>query len=316
MRARRSVTIAAVALAVGALALAGTVPAGAHTDKLFTVDMPNSATSIFSTVDKSTAVVTPLGPAIPGDTTMFSVEIHDEVGYAVGYIDEGTGIVSWNHSNGQLTGSVQLNYPGEFEAGSVQGLDTVVNGGLPNGTLLTYAQLDGTLWLASVNPATGLLTPVVDLTVPWDDYSEESIATDPTTGITYLFFDDDAGPVYFTADLVLGTVDGPFSLDVLADELEVDRVLGADFDAAGTLWFLAGGWLNSTVGAFNETVNAVGHGETTGSIPGLQLTVDPAPVLPATGLDAAASTPLAATALALLLAGGAVVVLRRRRSVP
>ena len=312
MRARRTATAAAAVLVVGALALAGSAPAGAHTDQLFTVDMPNSGTSIFSTIDKSTAVVTPVGPAVPGDSPMTAVEIYDEVGYAVGRTDGVSVIATWDHTTGALTGAVPLTYPGEFNESSVEGLDTVVNGGLPNGTLLTYAELDGTLWLASINPVTGVLTGVVDLSVPWDDYSEDSIATDPTTGITYLFFDDDAGPVYFIADLVLGTVSGPFFLDAIADDLGVDYLLGADFDAAGTLWFIAQGTLGSTTGPFSETVGAVGHGDLTGSVPGRQLTVDPGPMLPATGMDVTTFIAAGAAAIVLLLAGGAVLVLRRR----
>lgn len=309
-----------VAAATTALALAVTVPVSAHTGLLFTVSSPDGSTSTFASISTANAAVTPIGGALPGAS---GVEIFGETAYAV--LDDGQ-FVTWDHNTGALLTSVPLTISDEFELDSVYGLDTTTDG-----TVLAYASVSylndeevvvEEQWVSSIDVATGAITPLVEVTDvnPYLD----SIATNPVTGITYSFIDENDGlPQYVTLDLAAGTHSERVELPGIADALGGGYFGGADFDPSGTLWFYyfsvgadaSSAVLASTTGEFGAASGAVVSGPIE-NIDSVNLAYDPyvaaAPALANTGVDASA---LGLGALALFGAGAIALLVVRRRTV-
>lgn len=310
-------------VALGALVVAGltfaAAPVGAHTGSLFTVTDEGS----FATISGADASVAPLSPSNLGDYSVNGIEIFNEVGYVLLTQSDDTDtnylVATWDHSTGALGTPVQLVGELDVTLNSVYGLDTT-----NDGTLLAFADvtvLEGEFpinytWVVSIDPATGLVTGLVDITgaTPYED----SLATDPTTGITYAFVDEDLGlPQYLQLDLAAGTFTGPTDLDEIQATLGDGYIYGADFDTAGTLWFYYNGFdedndgLSYTTGPFSETVEGVFVGEPNVSVNEVNLAYDPyvAPQLAATGLPL---LPLALAGAGLLGLGGLAFASRRR----
>ena len=345
MRARKAFTHVGLAIAGAAvLSVAVVAPAGAHTDSLFTaVYLPdgNINTGQFATISKTDASLTPFGADVPADVRFNAIEIYDETGYAVGTQDGVYPvIVTWDHSTGTTGTPIVVHMPQEGTVYRIWGLDTVVNGDLPDGTLLVRAEVrddedNASQWVGSVDPVTGVFTPLVELSGQGVPLYVDSLATDPTTGITYALADESDGmPQFLTLDLVAGTWTGPIDLTEIAESLGEGFMWGTDFDASGSLWFYYNVFetdadpLARTVGAFGADVSAVSSGlipfaDGTTLLVGA-LTVDPAgttppadpepaaPTLPATGTSADVGM---LGAVVLLVFGTIAVVIARRRSV-
>ncbi len=239
--------IATVALTTLGLVAAGT--ASAHTSNMYTyvVFDENVEQAGFATYGKTDGVTTLLPTTfVPTQVNVSGIEVNGEKGTAL----IGADVRTWNHTSGDIESSVAtfVSVAGAFSANLnfFTGLDTLNDG--TTVTLLGYdvQATDGGSFtdhyaIASVDAVTGALVPIVDLTeilkvegVPTYDFN--SLATDPRTGITYVFLEDDPGSCYFLAVDVaaqsIGTVtefDGVYFVEGLIE--------GADFDADGTLFF-------------------------------------------------------------------------------
>lgn len=326
--ARFSARLGLVAAAALALATAVAVPASSHTGSLFTVapiiETPNAQ---FATINATTAAISPLGPT--STAGMNGIEIVNETGYAITYedIDDDTtlhSISTWDHTTGTLLSSVPISLGVAGLITEVEGLDS-----LPDGTLIAYVYAeveDGEfdvpeIWIASINPTTGLATFLVEITdLDDEDFFTNSLATNPVTGITYGFIDyDDGDPLVITLDLVAGTHSAPVLLSGLVDEFGEGYVAGADFDTAGTLWFyyvVFGDGDTSVLASTSGTIDASSVPATFAELTqfaNLQnLAYDPyVPQLAATGVPVLA---VAAGGAALLGAGALALFARRRRA--
>jgi hypothetical protein len=153
----------------------------------------------------------------------------------------------------------------------------------------------------------------------------DGLATDPTTGITYAFTDENDGmPQYFELDLAVGTYTGPTDLTGIHDSFDNGYLAEADFNSAGVLFFYYvqfaegqdPGLLGVASGTFSSTVGAdfAGGGATQPIVDLTNLTVGPSVVKPAlanTGLPIAG---MVVGGVALLGAGLAAVYITRRRA--
>lgn len=316
----------AAALALGA---AAAVPASGHTGSLFTVlTGPEVSGSQMATINATTAAIT--GFSAPVDLFINGIEIVNETAYAITEteIDDDTSeysIAVWDHTTGALLSSVPivLSVPGLVT--SVEGLDA-----LPDGTLIAYVSAEveegefdvPEIWVASINPTTGAVTFLVELTDLDDvDFYTDSLATDPISGVTYGFIDyDDGDPLVVRLDLAGGTYSGPVLLSGLIDELGDGYVVGADFDTAGTLWFyyvIFGDGNTNVLVSTSGDISAATVPETVSEVTQLaalqNLAYDPyVPQLAATGFPVLV---VAAGGAALLGAGAIALFSRRRREV-
>lgn len=328
-RAAARLTLAGIAAV--ALSAAVALPATGHTGHLFTALIPaDSSNGQFGTIDPVTGVISSVGS--PQASALQGIEIVAETGYAI-TATSGDGpttyaIATWDHTTGVITGSVPIALPVAGFVDSVEGLDS-----LPDGTLIAYLYADiesgefdvPEIWVVSINPATGMTTFLVEITALDDEeFYTDSLATDPTTGITYGFIDyDDGDPLVITLDLVGGTYSGPVLLSGLQNEFGDGYVGGADYDTAGTLWFyyvIFGGEeednvdvLASTSGPIDElTVSETVSAELTQNAHLQNLAYDPyVPQLAATGFPVLA----VGVGAAALLGAGAIAMFSRRRRV-
>ena len=325
----------------------------------------------FATISATDAGVTPFGTVDP-TVPVVATEIYAGTGYGISENDGGgPSVLTWNISTGAASSPVAIQKDPATEIAPpitrVIGLDTTVNSpDLPDGTLLTIAQfgddvplgsqeatapraaesqeanadvVQAQYWLGTLDATTGYFFALVNLSAAVFGGDAQgyldSIATDPTTGTTYVLFDYDNGtPLYLTADFAGHTWDGPTPLPNVEDALGGGFMEGADFDASGTLWFIYdqfskgemaqvvpiigdGNPLASTTGAFGTDVGASAIGgvpdSETDQIAEFALTVGPAytpPALAKTGFPMAG---FAGAAGMLLLVGAAGVFVTRRR---
>lgn len=237
-------------VAATAVGLAAATPASAHTNNLYTVLWEDESASKFGTVSKSDGIANPLGSAL-APVSVQGLEVHDEKGYLIGYGDGvGAFVSEWNHVTGAEGTRVAAYYESPAEdLMFFSGLDT-----LADGTLLTlsmyvvYVDEDDIphIQLSTIDPGTGAIHAVVDLQDILEQYEmsvwPNSIATHPTTGVTYVFFQGDDGSIYFvTADVAAGTHGELTALT--GPGFEDGFVQGVDFDADGTLYFIYGNGL-------------------------------------------------------------------------
>jgi len=319
MKISRVLSGAGIGAVVLSLALVGAGPAGAHTGSLFTVISPSESPSVFATISQTDATTTALPGGLP-DAGSDGLEIFNETGYVLLRSGDPTesSIATWDHTTGLVGTTVALTAPLGTTINNVHGLDTTVDG-----TIIAIADLsvlDGEFpvdvdAIISIDPATGLIAQLVDITGASSYF--DSLSTDPTTGITYLWVDEDDGtPQYIVLDLVAGTYDPTVDLLQVQDDLGGGYMKGADFDTSGTLWFFYGSQLASLTGSPSETVGAVSSGINGGDVADINLAYDPyvAPpkaVLAETGLNVGG---IVAGGLALLGAGLVVVFASRRRT--
>jgi LPXTG-motif cell wall-anchored protein len=335
--------------AIGLLGLTGIASVGAHTGSLFTVGYGDDFEA-FSTIGQSDAVVTPLPTHTTGNYEWYAVEIVGEQAYALGAISESQDdrtyyITTWDHSTGAQGAPVAITSPVPDVEFDVWALDSRADG-----TLLVLVELEqegADEWVASVDPATGTLTLLIDMSGVSDFL--DSLATDPTTGTSYVLADENDGlPEFLPLDfsVVPGTYSGvPIPIPAIQTALGNGYMTAADFDTAGTLWFYyrllptqgpgAGvtprlsdgdlefavtdptGLLASTTGVFGTTSSAVSSGNvdspdgySNGAL-AFDPVAPPAPaVLPDTGVDLSVA---GFAGLTLLIVGlGAFAYTRRR----
>lgn len=324
--ARIGARLGIAVVAALALGTAAAVPASSHTGSLFTVgSVLESPGAQFATINATTAVITPLGPSLTQDVN--GIEIVSETGYAITdeEIDDDSSLYSistWDHTTGALLTSVPITLSVPGLVTSVEGLDS-----LPDGTLIAYVYadvLDGEfevpeVWVASIDPATGVATFLVDITdLDTGNLYTDSLATDPLTGVTYAFIDyDDGDPLVMTLDLVGGTHTVPVLLSGIVDEFGEGWVAGSDFDTAGTLWFyyiVFGEGDTALLASASGAIDAATAPATSVELPqngDLQnLAYDPyVPQLANTGYPVI----LVGAAGAALLGAGAIALVSRRR---
>jgi hypothetical protein len=321
--------------ALTALGLAVASPASAHTNNMFTVIVDSdSAGGGFATYGKADGLVAPLSDSTFVPMDIGGIEVANEKGTAVGYA-EGPVVTTWDHSTGLYGGLTVLAITNPLQdLDFVTGLDT-----LNDGTTVTLADFlvqEGQVFvdhwaISSVNSATGEVIPLLDFTSAISDegdivFDVTSVATDPASGATYVFLrDDEFGQPYFLETVVAGGTFGePIRFE--GDGFEEGQILGADFDADGTLYFnyfdssgeeserelstLAAGsqWFD----AERHVVSSAPANDDTYAIGGLALTIEHT-VLPATGSELPVAAFVALGTVAVV-AGGLTVMVARRRS--
>lgn len=332
----KTAVIAGVALS--AIGLVAASPASAHTNNLFTYIAEDVTTVGFATMDRTTAAVTSLGtPSAYEFDEVLGAEIFNEVGTAIATTDDEQEdehvVLGWDHSTGAEETPVPLFVEGA-DLGYLTGLDT-----LADGTIITFAiyevEIEGepvdVAVIASVDRATGVLTPLIDVTDLTIDGSFwiESLATDPISGVTYALLSDDeeSGESYY-APLDFDTLTYGTPTQFTGAGFGEGFFQGADFDVDGTLYFIYGNnereeYELSTLGAPATWPTAERHyvADTASNYPDeyplatLALTLEQAPAAPALANTGAEFPALALAAGGVaVLAGAVTVVTTRRRS--
>lgn len=328
MALRRGVSfVVAVGLAA-ALSLGGALPTAValgEADGLYSVGDGDDGQ--FVQLDTTNAAATLIGSS----TTLYqftAVEVVNGLGYAIGVIvgpdpdiqeDDALGVFTWNIATGAVLTAVPLT--GSFDIRNVYALDTRMDG-----VLLTYAEFtDGSgelFWLSSIDPATGALTPLVDLDLADENLIFEGIATNPVDGVTYALADFDNGmPSASPIDFGSGTVGASIDYPDVQDSLGNGYFIEGDFDESGVLWFTyTGAGVSRSDAPFEVGVEATELGQpairggaiTIGTT--IDLSAEPAePELAATGgVDLMPSLGVGALVAAL---GAVLMIARRTRSV-
>jgi hypothetical protein len=333
--ARTAASTAIAALALTALSLGAASPASAHTNNIYGFVYQDGPTGI-ATYDRLNADATVLPDSTDIGADIRGIEVSNETGTGVGFTPgdpDSYFVFGWDHSTGAVSAPTELtvDVPGFVEITDLFGLDT-----LPNGTLITWVQYSAFSGefpapfsaIATLNPATGELTPVIDMSdlLLGDpaDYRLRSLATDPISGQTFAFLSAFAAtpPAYVGLNIAAGT-HGDAAL-FNGTGFEDGFVSGADFDADGTLFFIYGNddreiYELSSVGAPSTWDTAARHyiGDAAGNLginPVAQaaLTIEITPALASTG----SSFPLVwlvAGTVAVLVGGLTVVTARRRK---
>jgi len=313
-------TVMIAALALGGAAATST--AAGEPDGLYSAsDSGEGAGNGFVQLDKTDATATALGPV--SDVYVFtSVEVVNGVGYAIGYARGGEDapdasyVFTWDITTGAVLTSVAATIGGA-PAGELEALDTT-----NAGVLLTYAYEGETQWVASIDPATGVVTLLVSTDAATDDRIFEGIATNPVTGVTFALADYDNGvPAYSPIDFTTGTFGESVVFEQIAEDLGSGWFIEGDFDATGVLWFTYSDGVARTDAPAEVGVDATELGTPdifSKAITVGQTVVAPAPApapepqLAATGFDAA---PLFGGAGVLLAAGLGLLLVRRRATV-
>jgi hypothetical protein len=238
--ARRAVVAGIALAAVGALAAS---PAGAATGTLYTY-LGDSIPNGFATMSAANGDVTRLSVPAPDNTYgIVGAEVFNGVGTAVGGpAGPNQFVITWDPATGARTSQVAA-----FVAGADAGVGMLALDTLVDGTTVTYVEYEVTVpgpepittdfaAIATVNRTTGELVPVIDLSSLLASIDAVSIATDPISGVTYLFLVlDDGGAEYSALDFGLGTFTAPALFG--GTGFESGEILGADFDSDGTLYF-------------------------------------------------------------------------------
>ena len=231
-------------IALTAMGLVAAAPASAHTNNMYTYVDYNSMSQQagFATYGKSDAVVTPLPTTFVSDPDeVHGIEVANEQGTAILEANDGDDyVLTWNHTTGERGLPISVYLPDEPFL-SFTGLDTLNNG--TTITIVEYEDQVGVVWaIGSVNSGTGEILPLVDISeVVFVEseafYTPSSLATDPVTGLTYVFLTDPAGdPHFLEVNVAAGTVGEPTSFDGAYFVQGV--ILGADFDGGnGSLYF-------------------------------------------------------------------------------
>ena len=236
--------IASVALT--ALGLSAAMPASAHTNNMYMYFPYVTALdgASFATVSKTDGVFSVL-PNGAQTAESQGIEVAGEKGSAIFY-DEGLFVAAWNHTTGDLGPLISAYVPAdgeiEYDLDQFFGLDT-----LNDGRTVTVAEYDyfgngDTFAISAVDTGTGVITPLVDITsiIEVEDeqaYEIGGLATDPATGITYVFLANEAGEPFFLAVDVAGNSFGAPTL-LQGDGFSRGLIYGADFDADGSLYFI------------------------------------------------------------------------------
>lgn len=345
---------AAGLIVAGSLIAGAPLAASAHTGQLFTwayTLFTDSVSGGFAHVSQTDGSLTPVGGVDDPDFMASGGEVCDEKAWAIAVEGEAAASVfTWDHSTGAFGALVDLTADtADFEgATSVSIEDAYSADTLSDCAALAYVEyyvnVEGgggpALWLSSIDVASGATTPLVQLITDAEgddvEYNWGGIATNPLTGVTYLWFqlggDGDGGdglPYVVTADLATGTLGVPVVMAGAVDFYSESEafVTEADFEPSGILWLSLGvndleqfRLLSFPVGAdlagggFSEhgAIPYIEQGSTSGTVvraPDV-LTYDPEPALAATG-----SQPVGALLLggSLMIGGVLVAIYSARR---
>lgn len=236
-------------IAITAMGLVAAAPASAHTNNMYTYVLydDNTQQAYYATYGKADGVTSPLPTSyVAEQIDVLGIEVAAEKGTEIGWAGDPY-VLNWDHTTGD-SGDFVAAYSTVGESDEFRGLDTLNNG--TTVTILFYTTVsDGEvpiatdhIAVASVNSGTGEITPLVDFQ---DAISFElelidnptSLATDPATGITYVFLQNPAGEVeYLPIDVATATVGEP---TLFQGEYFVEgEINGSDFDpGTGELYF-------------------------------------------------------------------------------
>lgn len=345
MTASRSRIVAAALIAGGLVIAAAPMSAAAHTGKLYTwmiqeIEPQEEYLTGFadlSQTDASTAFL-PVQTDIPQLANGADICANGDAWGSLGG-ESAPALFTWNHDTGALgaTSAPFLTnpefFPGAFAISSVQ---VVSADSLADCTKLVIGFYE-VEWeeggddelliaLSSVDPATGAVTAIVSLSGAAELW--RGIATDPVTGVTYLFFRFESDPYYTVLDLSTPAVSEAVPMQGLSEAFEDGgQVLEADFQPDGKLWMLYDSNLTSTdvkllsfapgadlAAAVPTTIGSINDDPSAGlfNFAADVLAYDPQ-LLPATG---GTPTGMLAVGAALVLAGAVIAVMRRRPRFP
>jgi hypothetical protein len=326
---RSRFALAGVALAAAAGLVLVPTAASSHTDNLFTWVTDEEEFAGFGTASKTDAALAALGENAGLELDQVTgAEVCDEVGYAVGPQFEGAPfVVTWNHDTGALLSDPVDLWHEEEDVDIALDIDT-----LTDCTLIGVVALDAGRVIGAIDPVTGEVTVIADVSEV--EPAVNSIATS-ADGTTYIIASDyGADASVATLNVETGAYSAFVELEGLVTEYGGGPTFGADFDAAGVLYliigadaqeryrltsFSAGADLTSALPVDIGLIEFPGDGA--GPYWGVEpypLTAEghsapapaPAPQLAATGTELPVGIVLAASIL--LLAGGALVIGRRR----
>ncbi|MCU1513050.1 MAG: hypothetical protein JWO10_140 [Microbacteriaceae bacterium] len=238
--------------AFGALALVA-VPMAAHADTqdlytwAYTTDEHNDGG--FGTVSKANAAITLLPTHTLAESPHSSgMEICKDQGYSVSSDAGQPTLRTWDHTTGALGSKVGLFVdPGtdNLALQEVGDLDTIAGCALYATAVVSGDQAGTTGAVVAIDVATGKVTPVA--TFPVNGETTSGIATDPVSGVTYLFTAPTTNnspefTSYSVVDLTAGTVSTPVPMTGIAGAFggSTNFAWAGDFDAAGTLWIVIG----------------------------------------------------------------------------
>lgn len=234
MFASRALTSAIVvgAVAIGSVfaaapASAATLPSG---QQITVIDSFEWQFYEASPVDAS---LTAVGAMVPFESDYITgVDVNDDgIGYAVATFDEGGGyLYNADANTGTLSNDILITFnfgdvfPDADECTAIDYTDGVIVAACQ-----LYGDFDAT-YVGTVDPATGVLTPIVELAGVEDFLYITAIAIDPISGLFYaVAYDFEAIPQYtlWTLDEVTGAT---FVTGLSR------AAFGADFDRDGQLW--------------------------------------------------------------------------------
>ncbi len=324
-------------IALTALGLVAASPASAHTNNIYGW-VTQAGPSGPATYDRTNAEATLLPSSVDVVDEIRGMEVFNEVGTAIveDFGDPAVySVFSWNHTTGAvgaLTG-LTVDVPAFVAIADLGGLDT-----LPNGTLITwveYSAFDGEFpaqysAIATLDPATGILTPVIDMSDLLlgdpSDYYLHSLATDPVSGQTFAFLSSRVAsqPAYVGLNIAGGTHTAASLFN--GTDFEDGFISGADFDFDGTLYFIYGNdaretyELSSVTGpstwdtAARVYIGDAGVNVGENRIASRALTVEHSAALASTGSEVPLVWLLAGTVA--VIAGAVTLVTTRRRRIP
>ncbi|MDO9590437.1 MAG: hypothetical protein Q7J04_04785, partial [Microcella sp.] len=248
MSLRRYASFTTTAALIGAIVFAGSATAASaagEVDGLYSAS--NESGGQFVQLDKTDATATPLGSA-SATYEFLSVEVVDGLGYATGVVPGGDDVddvyyvFTWNITTGAVLTTVPLT--SSLAIDGVWALDTRIDG-----VLIAYVSFDNEddAWISSINPVTGVVIPLVDLSLVDDGRIFEGLATNPVDGITYALADYDNGvPATSPVDFGAGTIGDSVAYQEIADSLGDGWFSEGDFDETGVLWFTYSGGVSRT----------------------------------------------------------------------
>jgi LPXTG-motif cell wall-anchored protein len=353
---RRRTRLAVAAVLATAACLAAAAPASAATDPdavyVFLRSTDAGVTTLsFGTAAKADAGLTTLPVEYTGVEPK-AIDIVGELGYAIttGWVgpDFVTSITRWDTATGEVLSATPITfdsgsplYSPDWAGGSFIGLDSADGVHLQT-TICAWGMTGRECFLGTLDPTTAVFTATADLTAvsTTAGVTMGDIATQPATGITFLFFDayDPQAGLHapFAVAVQNGVAGTPFPLTGVATSVGEGTSLGADYAPDGALWLV----YNAPAGL--ELLSFAANASLTDAVPtevGPLTAVDPAgPVVtadpfgqlaaaswapapldddpaPAPALADTGAAPAGAAVLAggLLLTGALAIGLRRRR---
>jgi hypothetical protein len=300
--------IALALLTVASPASAAILPAGQKITIIDALDDEGPQEGPFFDVNPADAAATPVGTG--SGVYTYGLDVNDDgLGFAIGGFGEET-IWKADANTGTISDPVPLHFATEPAPYDCADLDiNPVTGEVLVACVWFTNETGNVSTIDIVDPATGLLTPVLSLSgldyVPFD-----AIATNPVTGVLWAFGAPETIYNSYIIDRTLQTATYQATM--------ADPVFGADFDRSGQLFVTSqvGGLVGDpSLGVVDPAVGFTSNTVLVNSVDGLELdrvysiTVWGKEALPATG--PAEMLPLGLGTALLLLAGAAFIATGR-----